>query len=154
TVYLSLHIDHPDELTPGVVDLIGELRRIGYILISQSVFLKGVNDDVETLAKMFLELFQLGVRPYYIYHCQRIPTTKRFEMKLADEVEIMSELRERLSGLAYPQHVIDLPAARGKVVVPSNHWNWDPSVTRDFDGLELDTRTWNQVGDDERPEKS
>src|SRR5699024_10177908 len=96
TVYLSLHIDHPDELTPGVVDLIGELRRIGYILISQSVFLKGVNDDVETLAKMFLELFQLGVRPYYIYHCQRIPTTKRFEMKLADEVEIMSELRERL----------------------------------------------------------
>lgn len=101
TVYLSLHIDHPDELTPPVVELIGELRRYGFILISQSVFLKGVNDDVATLERLFTELFQLGVRPYYIYHCQRIPTTDRFEMEFADEVEIMSTLRERLSGLAF-----------------------------------------------------
>ena len=45
----------------------------GFLLISQSVFLKGVNDDVATLERLFIQLFQLGIRPYYIYHCQRIP---------------------------------------------------------------------------------
>lgn len=142
TVYLSLHIDHPDELTPQVVDLIHRFRRLGFILISQSVFLKGVNDDMDTLQRMFLNLFQLGVRPYYIYHCQRIETTERFEMDFEDEIEIMSALRERLSGLAFPQHVIDLPSARGKVIVPSHHWDFDHSKTRDFDGVVLSTTTW------------
>ena len=104
-VCLSLHVDHPDGLTSEAIDLIEDLRSYGYILISQSVYLKGVNDDVDILERMFNKLFESGVRPYYIYHCQRIPTTARFEMSLRDEVTIMSQLRERLSGLAYPQHV-------------------------------------------------
>ncbi|MEU1204652.1 radical SAM protein [Nocardia sp. NPDC005825] len=141
-VYLSLHVDHPDELTQPVVELIRKLREFGILLISQSVFLKGVNDDVATLERLFLQLFHLGVRPYYIYHCQRIPTTDRFEMALKDEVEIMSALRERLSGLAFPQHVLDLPGARGKVVVPSHHWDVNMGHVRDFDGLTVDTESW------------
>lgn len=145
TNYFSLHIDHPDELTPEVVKVIGALRKCGFILISQSVFLKGVNDCAETLERMFLQLFQLGVRPYYIYHCQQIQTTERFVMRLEDEVEIMSALRERLSGLAFPQHVIDLPSARGKVLVPTNHWSCNLDVTRDFDGVVLDTGTWQPI---------
>ena len=140
--YLSLHVDHPDELTDEVLELITELRSYGFILISQSVFLKGVNDNVVVLERMFNLLFESGVRPYYIYHCQRIPTTGRFEMQLEDEVTIMSQLRERLSGLAYPQHVLDLPGARGKVVVPTHFWNFDLSQTRDFDGQTLNTITW------------
>jgi len=144
-VYLSLHIDHPDELTAPVVDVIHSFRKFGYILISQSVFLKGVNNDVNTLERMFVELFQLGVRPYYIYHCQRIATTERFEMDFEDEIKIMSLLRERLSGLAFPQHVLDLPGARGKVVVPSEHWDFNHLKTRDFDGLELSTVTWEPI---------
>jgi lysine 2,3-aminomutase len=146
TPYLSLHIDHPDELTAQTIALIRELRAIGFILISQSVFLKGVNDNIEVLQRMFTQLFQLGVRPYYIYHCQRIETTRRFEMELSDEIEIMSALRERLSGLAFPQHVLDLPSARGKVVVPSNHWRVDTSQTRDFDGLNISTSEWVPIG--------
>ena len=141
-VYLSLHVDHPDELTDEVIALIGELRSYGFILISQSVFLKGVNDSADVLERMFNRLFESAVRPYYIYHCQRIPTTGRFEMDLEDEVSIMSQLRERLSGLAYPQHVLDLPGARGKVVVPTHFWNFDLSQTRDFDGQTLNTATW------------
>lgn len=85
---------------------------------------------------------QLGVRPYYIYHCQQIQTTERFVMTLEDEVEIMSTLRERLSGLAFPQHVIDLPSARGKVLLPTNHWSCNLDTTRDFDGIVLDTSSW------------
>ncbi|PPK65018.1 radical SAM protein [Actinokineospora auranticolor] len=142
TMYLSLHISHPDELTPEVEDLIAQFRAMGYLLICQSVFLKGVNDDVEVLYRLYTRLFQLGVRPYYLYHCQRIPTTARFEMDLRDEVAIMSRLRERLDGLAFPQHVIDMPAARGKVLVPTNHWDFDLGHVTDFDGLTLSTETW------------
>lgn len=141
-VYLSLHVDHPDELTDEVLELIRDFRSYGFILISQSVFLRGVNDDVDTLERLFNQLFVAGVRPYYIYHCQRIPTTSRFEMDLEDEVTIMSLLRERLSGLAYPQHVLDLPGARGKVVVPTHFWDFDLGRTRDFDGKTLSTETW------------
>lgn len=145
TVYLSLHVDHPDELTVEVLDLIAKFRRQGYVLISQSVFLRGVNDSVEILARMFSTLFECGVRPYYIYHCQRIPTTARFEMDLEEEVRLMSDLRTRVSGLAYPQHVIDLPAARGKAIVPSNAWDTDLSRVADFDGMLLDTHTWEPI---------
>jgi lysine 2,3-aminomutase len=144
-VYLSLHIDHPDELQPECVDLIQKFRSMGYILLSQSVFLKGVNDDVDTLKGLFLRLFELGVRPYYIYHCQEIPTTKRFVMSLEDEIAIMTRLRNELSGLAFPQHVIDIPGASGKVIIPSNHWNADISVVTDFEGQRVNTKDWTKV---------
>ena len=70
------------------------------------VFLKGVNDDADVLGTLFTRLHELGVRPYYIYHCQPIPTTIRFVMTLPEEIRIMTVLRERLSGLAFPQHVL------------------------------------------------
>lgn len=145
TSYLSLHISHPDELTPEAIEVIQGLRRCGFILLSQSVFLKEVNDSTETLERMFLQLFQLGVRPYYIYHCQKIPTTERFVMSLEEEVAIISALRERLSGLAFPQHVIDLPSARGKVIVPTNHWSYNLETTRDFDGFQINTHSWTPI---------
>lgn len=132
--YLSLHVDHPDELTPPIQDMIRRLRALGYILLSQSVFLAGVNDSVDVLAKLFTRLAELGVRPYYIYHCQPIPTTMRFVMSLEDEVAIMSVLRERLSGLAFPQHVLELQHTTGKVLVPTNHWRVDLGTVRDFNG--------------------
>lgn len=142
TVYLSLHIDHPDELQPEVIEVINCLRDAGYVLLCQTVFLKSINDNVNVLKTLFLKLFQLGVRPYYIYHCQEIPTTKRFVMALNEEVKIMTILREELSGLAFPQHVIDIPFASGKVIVPNNHWNIDLSCVRDFEGEWLNTYTW------------
>jgi lysine 2,3-aminomutase len=134
--YFSLHIDHPDELTPETEAVIQRLRGLGFILISQSVFLKGINDDVEILDAMFSRLAALGVRPYYIYHCQSIPTTMHFVMRLEDEVAIMTKLRERVSGLAFPQHVLELQNTTGKLLVPTSHWNVDLSTVRDFVGLE------------------
>lgn len=111
TMYLSLHIDHPDELQPEVIELISKFRDMGYILLCQTVFLKGINDDVNTLKSLFLTLFQLGVRPYYIYHGQEVTSTTRFVMSIQDEIDIMTALRNELSGLAFPQHVIDIPNA-------------------------------------------
>ena len=142
TVYLSLHIDHPDELQTEIVELIRKFRAMGYVLLSQSVFLKGVNDDVDTLKRLFLKLFELGVRPYYIYHGQEVTSTKRFVMSLADEIAIMTQLRNDLSGLAFPQHVIDIPGASGKVIVPSDHWEKNTGVVADFEGKRLRTDNW------------
>lgn len=138
--YLSVHIDHPDELTPQSEAVLKRLRSLGYILLCQSVFLRGINDDADTLARLYTRLAALGVRPYYIYHCQPIPTTMRFVMAVEDEVAIMSELRERLSGLAYPQHVLELQHTTGKVIVPTNHWDTDLASVRDFVGERHDVR--------------
>jgi lysine 2,3-aminomutase len=136
--YLSLHVDHPDELTRETEAVIARLRAAGYILLSQSVFLRGVNDCTATLRQLFGRLWELGVRPYYIYHCAPIPTTRKFMMKIADEVRIMSELRETMSGLAVPQHIIEMQNTSGKIVVPSHHWDVDFSQARDFAGHRVD----------------
>ena len=132
--YLSLHIDHPDELTRETELVIEKLRKTGAILLCQSVFLKGVNDDTDILAQLFTRLAELGVRPYYIYHCHPIPTTLQFVMTLEEEIVIMSRLRERLSGIACPQHIFEMRHTTGKLVVPTDHWNVDLDEVRDFEG--------------------
>lgn len=134
TYYLSLHIDHPDELTDETVAMIKRIRRLGYVMLCQSVFLRGVNDSVETLKRLYQRLAELGVRPYYLYHCQPIPTTRRFVMDIDDEIAIVSRLREELSGLAFPQHVLELQHTTGKIIVPSDHWQVDTSRVRDAVG--------------------
>lgn len=145
TVYLSLHIDHPDELQPEVIALIQAFRRMGFVMLCQSVFLKGINDDKETLKRLFLQLFELGVRPYYLYHGQEVTSTRRFVMTLEEEIAIMTALRNELSGLAFPQHVIDIPGASGKVVVPSDHWQSDTALVTDFNGKTVRTHDWSSV---------
>lgn len=132
--YLSLHVDHPDELTPAAEQVIGRLRRSGWILLCQSVFLRGVNDDVDTLFRLFSRLAQLGVRPYYIYHCHPIPTTLHFVLPLDQEIAIMSRLRERLSGIACPQHVFEMRRTTGKLIVPTDHWDIGQDYVRDHFG--------------------
>lgn len=138
TFYLSLHIDHPDELTQETEAAIVRLRKQGPLLICQSVFLQGINDDVDVLAKLFTRLAELGVRPYYLYHCHPIPTTLRFVMSLEDEIAIMSRLRERLSGIACPQHIFEMRHTTGKLVVPTDHWDVELAEVRDFEGNTID----------------
>ncbi|UIL51320.1 MULTISPECIES: KamA family radical SAM protein [Pantoea] len=141
-VYLSLHIDHPDELRPEIIDAINRFRKMGYILLTQTVFLKSVNDNKDVLKQLFLKLFELGVRPYYIYHGQEVYSTRSFVMSLDDEIKIMTELRNELSGLAFPQHVIDIPKGIGKVIIPGNHWDFNSGMVRDFTGVNISTDTW------------
>lgn len=134
TFYFSVHVNHPDELNSITLPVLYRIRKMGYIMISQSVFLKGVNDDVAVLEKLYSTLAENGIRPYYLYHCQEIPTTKRFVIGIEHEVELMTELRQRLSGLAWPQHVVDLQNTTGKVIVPTNHWRNDLSQCFDYFG--------------------
>lgn len=138
-VYVSLHFEHPDELTNETVEKVKDLRRAGAILLSQSVFLKGVNDSCKVLKKLFNQLTELGVRPYYIYHCDLVRGAEHFIVPLEKEIRIMTKLRKLLSGIAFPFHVIDSPNGSGKIPVPLNFWHFDKSHFRDFNKKTIKT---------------
>lgn len=120
--YFSIHVNHPDELNEVSIPVIEKIRKLGFIMLSQSVFLNNINNNVDILEHLFTTLSQIGVRPYYIYHCTNIPANKYFVMSIEEEISIMTELRNRLSGIAYPTHVVDLMNAVGKITVPTKHW--------------------------------
>ena len=117
-LYLLLHFEHPDELTPETKKVVQKLRSTGAILLSQSVFLKGINDQVSILEKLFEELVALGIRLYYILHNDEPKGTKHFTVDFKKERKIMTALRKRISGLAYPTYVYDQPEGTCKVPLP------------------------------------
>jgi len=133
-VYVGIHFEHPEEVARPTVRCLDALRAAGAILYSQTVFLKGVNDDFETLRELFTALLETGVRPYYIYRCDPIPGAMHFRVDFAREREIMTRLRSELSGLACPTYVIDTPEGSGKIPVPLDYWDCADSTYRDFDG--------------------
>ncbi|MFH1188338.1 MAG: KamA family radical SAM protein [bacterium] len=137
-LYLMLHFEHPSELTPELLESVKKLRQATTMIFSQSVFLKGVNDNFETLYKLFSGLLEIGVKPYYLYRCDYVKGAGHFIVPLEKEIKIMTELRRRLSGLACPMYVIDTPNGSGKVPVPLDFWDFDKTKFRDFQGEEIE----------------
>jgi lysine 2,3-aminomutase len=137
-VFILVHVNHPDELTRKALHAIATIRRTGASLASQTVFLRGVNDDVETLTRLFTMLYHNGVRPYYLYRCDYVGGIERFICPFRKEQRIVTELRRRLSGLAFPTYVIDAPGGRGKVPPPLDFWGSVHGRSfRDFDGKQV-----------------
>ena len=133
TLYFLIHANSYEELNKKeTLDAINRLRKLGFILLSQTVFLKNTNDTVEKLEKLFNTLLENGVKPYYIFHCDRIEDYQKFQIPLDKEVYLMSELRKRVSGLAYPLHVVDSESGDGKIPVPTNHWQTNLKKYKDF----------------------
>jgi lysine 2,3-aminomutase len=87
------------------------------MLVSQSVLLKGVNDNVATLEALMRAFVEAGVKPYYLHHGDLAPGTTHWRVSLARGQELMQSLRTRLSGLAMPTYVLDIPGGHGKVPV-------------------------------------
>ena len=117
TVVVGLHANHPRELTEEARAAIRRLSRAGVMLISQSVLLRGVNDDAGTLEALFRGFVEAGVKPYYLHHPDRAPGTSHFRVGIVEGQALMAELRRRLSGLALPAYVLDIPGAHGKVPI-------------------------------------
>ncbi len=136
-IYLSLHFEHPDEITAPVIKVVSRLRGAGAILLSQSVFLKGVNDDYEVLKELFNRLVELGIRPYYLYRCDPVVGSEHFIVPFDKEIEIMTKLRKELSGIACPTYVIDTPNGSGKIPVPLNFWQFDKKSFTDYNDKEI-----------------
>jgi len=132
TFYFSVHTNHPDELTSSSTEAIKKIGKMWYILLNQSVFLKWVNDNYETLKNLFNGLADIWVRPYYMYHCSEMPATKHFVMNIDDEIALMTRLRENISWIAFPQHALDMLNTTWKIIIPTNHINFNHHEMKDF----------------------
>ncbi|MEM7443585.1 MAG: lysine-2,3-aminomutase-like protein [Pseudomonadota bacterium] len=116
-VWVSLHINHPRELSPTALTAIERLADAGFPLVSQTVLLKGVNDSAAVLEQLFRDLVRARVKPYYLHHADLAPGTSHFRTTVADGQKLVRHLRGRLSGLCQPTYVIDPPDGSGKVPI-------------------------------------
>jgi lysine 2,3-aminomutase len=130
-VYLAIHANHPRELTPAARTVIAALRRAGIILLSQTVLLKGINDDAPTLAELFRAFVALGIKPYYLHHPDLAPGTSHFRLSIEDGQRLMAELRGRITGLAMPTYVLDIPGGHGKMALTPSAWDRNAGTVTD-----------------------
>ena len=114
-VYVGIHCNHAAELTPEVRAACGRLASAGVPLLAQSVLLKGVNDSVEALEALFRALVETRVRPYYLHHLDLAPGTGHFRVPIDEGQRLAQALRGRLSGIALPTYILDIPGGAGKV---------------------------------------
>jgi lysine 2,3-aminomutase len=114
TVYVALHANHPREMTADARAACARLVDAGFVMISQSVLLKGVNDDPEVLAELMKAFVETRIKPYYLHHPDLAPGTGHFRLTIAEGQGIVSALRGRISGLCQPTYVLDIPGGHGK----------------------------------------
>jgi lysine 2,3-aminomutase len=119
-VYVVVHANHPRELTLAMQVAVGRLVRAGIPVLSQSVLLRGVNDDPAALEALFRGLVAMRVKPYYLHHPDLAPGTGHFRLEIAEGQRVVAALRGRVSGLCQPTYVLDIPGGWGKVpLLPS-----------------------------------
>ncbi len=117
TVYVALHANHPRELTLRARSACAKLIDAGVAMVSQTVLLRGVNDDVETLAALMRAFVETRIKPYYLHHGDLARGTSHFRLSLAEGKALVRALRGTVSGLCQPSYVLDLPGGHGKVPV-------------------------------------
>jgi lysine 2,3-aminomutase len=113
-VYVGVHANHPREFSDAARTALARLAGAGAALVSQSVLLRGVNDDVDTLAALMNAFVENRVKPYYLHHPDLAPGTSHFRLSISEGQALVRALRGRISGLAQPQYVIDIPGGHGK----------------------------------------
>ena len=116
-VFVALHANHPREFTPAACGAIARLVDAGIPMVSQSVLLRGVNDDAATLESLMRRFVENRIKPYYLHHGDLAPGTGHLRTGLPEGQALMRGLRGRLSGLAQPLYVLDIPGGHGKVPV-------------------------------------
>ena len=120
-VWMSLHFNHPKEVTLPVKKACGMLADSGVPLGSQTVLMKGINDRPAIMKKLFHELLKIRVRPYYIYQCDPVKGTAHFRTPVSAGLQIIEKLRGHTSGYAVPTFVVDGPGGGGKIPLMPNY---------------------------------
>ncbi|MDF1862567.1 MAG: KamA family radical SAM protein [Verrucomicrobiales bacterium] len=136
-LFMSVHVNHPRELTLEVKEALERLANHGIPLGNQSVFLRGVNDDVEIMKALVHKLLMCRVRPYYLYQLDLIQGSSHLQASVSKGIEIIEGLRGHTTGYAIPQFVIDAPGGGGKVPVNPDYVlqrNSERVVIRNFEG--------------------
>ncbi|NPA14510.1 MAG: KamA family radical SAM protein [Aquificae bacterium] len=116
-VWIVTHFNHPKEITEEVSLAVKNIRKTANPVLNQTVLLKGINDNPQTMEELFRGLIRIGVKPYYLFHCDPIYGVVHFRTPIEVGLKIMSHLRGRVSGLAQPIYALDLPHGKGKVVL-------------------------------------
>jgi len=116
-VYVVIHCNHARELSPNVRAALAKLAAAGVPLLAQTVLLKGVNDDTDTLSTLMRALVASRVKPYYLHHPDLARGTAHFRVAIEDGQRLVRALRARLSGLCQPCYVLDIPGGHGKVPI-------------------------------------
>ncbi|MFO1489995.1 MAG: KamA family radical SAM protein [Kiritimatiellia bacterium] len=120
-LFISLHVIHPDELTPEVAEACNRLADAGIPLGGQTVLLKGVNDDPAVMTRLNLGLLRLRVKPYYLHQCDPVLGSAHFRTPVRAGLDILRALHGRTTGYAVPQYMIDAPGGGGKVPVAPDY---------------------------------
>ncbi|SMF32261.1 lysine 2,3-aminomutase [Xaviernesmea oryzae] len=116
-VYVALHANHPRELTEPARAACARLIDAGFPMVSQTVLLKGVNDDPIVLGELMKAFVETRIKPYYLHHPDLAPGTGHFRLDIAEGQKIVSALRGNISGLCQPTYVLDIPGGHGKAVI-------------------------------------
>jgi len=136
-LWMSLHFTHADEITPEVTEACGRLADAGIPLGSQTVLLKGVNDELGTLKELMHGLLRIRVRPYYLYQCDPISGSAHFRTSVAEGVELIRGLRGHTTGYAVPTFVVDAPNGGGKTPISPDYvlgYENNDLLLRSYDG--------------------
>jgi lysine 2,3-aminomutase len=134
-VYVAVHCNHPRELTPVARAACSRLIDAGLPLLSQSVLLAGVNDDIDTLSELMRAFVECRIRPYYLHHADLAPGTSHFRTSLERGQELVRQLRDRISGLAQPHYVIDIPGGVSKALASPADVDTEAGRLRGRDGV-------------------
>ena len=119
-VWINTHFNHPKEITDLSAEAVDRLLRRGIPVNNQTVLLKGVNDDPETMLNLMRSLLRIKVKPQYLFHCDPVKGAIHFRTSVDRGLEIMRYLRGRISGMGIPTYAVDLPGGKGKVpLLPS-----------------------------------
>jgi lysine 2,3-aminomutase len=137
-LFISLHFSHPDEITDECAKACIKLADGGFPLGSQTVLLKGINDNISTMKVLMHRLLKIRVRPYYLYQCDLIPGSGHFRTTVKKGLEIIKGLRGFTSGYAVPTFVVDAPGGGGKIPLLPNYvveHNDEKIIMRNYKGV-------------------
>jgi lysine 2,3-aminomutase len=120
--YINTHFNHPKEITIETIKAVNLLRSSGINIGNQTVLLKGINDNNDTMKELCLSLYHIGIKPYYIYHCDMVKGCSKFRTTIEKGISVYQSLRGYVSGPAIPLYILDFPYGLGKVPVNRNYF--------------------------------
>ncbi len=130
--WLVVHANHAREFTPAALAALSRIGAAGTPLLGQSVLLRGVNDSAAALEALFRAMLRARIKPYYLHQLDPAPGTARFHVPIEEGRRLMAALRGRVTGLAWPTYVLDIPGGHGKVPIGPDYLDTD--AVRDPDG--------------------
>ncbi len=138
--YVAVHANHPREFTEAARTALARLADAGVVLVSQSVLLRGVNDDPQVLGDLMRAFVDNRVMPYRLNHPDLAPGTGHFRLSIAEGQAIVAAMRGHLSGLCQPEYVLDIPGGHGKAPIGRGYLSGGPEgvVVEDFRGQRHD----------------